>query len=93
MESHSVSTFYFAFLCWVFVAACGPSVVAGSRAGGHALVEACGLLTVAAPVVERRLSGTQASAVVALGTLCPVVGGISPDQGRSPGPLLWQADS
>ena len=31
MESHSISTFYFAFLCWVFVAACRLS-----------LVEACG---------------------------------------------------
>ena len=48
---------------------CGLSLVAGSRAGGYALVEVCGLLTRVAPVGERRLSGTQASAVVALGTV------------------------
>ena len=52
------------WLCWVFVAACGFSLVVGSW--GYSLVAIHGLIAVASLVVEEA-PGTRASVVVALG--------------------------
>ena len=43
--------FYF-WLCWVFVALCGLSLVAVS--GGYSLIEVCGLLIAVAYLVVKR---------------------------------------
>ena len=54
------------WLYWVFIAACGLSLVAGSE--GYSLVTVPGILIAAASLVaEHKLQGTQASAVVAHG--------------------------
>ena len=59
-----IKTFF--WLCWVFVAAWGFSLVAAS--GSYSLVAVHGLfIAVASLVVEHRLSGAWASGVVALG--------------------------
>ena len=52
------------WLCWVFVAACGLSLMAASR--DHSLVVMCGLLIVVASLVaEHRLPRAKASVVAA----------------------------
>ena len=48
----------YVWLCWVFVAAGGFSLVVES--GGHSLLVACGRLTVVASLVELELSGVRA---------------------------------
>ena len=75
------SVFFFLsfWLCWVFDAAHGLSLVAES--GGCSPVAVRGLLTVVASlVVEHGLQGMQASVVVAHGLSCPESCGIFPDQ-------------
>ena len=90
------------WLCWVFVAACGFSLVVGSW--GYSLVAIHGLIAVASLVVEEAL-GTRASVVVALGLqstgpvvvvhrfCCSEARGIFPDRAWNLCPLHWQADS
>ena len=54
------------WLCWVFVAACGFSLVVGSW--GYSLVAIHGLLiAMVSPVSEHSLEGTQASVAAACG--------------------------
>ena len=54
------------WLCWIFVAACWPSLLVVS--GGHPVVEVQGRLTVVASLVEQyRLQGAQAVVVMACG--------------------------
>ena len=82
-------------LCWVFVAACGLSLVGVSR--GCSLVAVCRLLTVVASLVsENGLYGAQApvaavprldctGSVVWMHRLsCSMACGIFPDQGSNP---------
>ena len=58
-----ISERLFFFLCWVFIAAQGLSLVVGSE--GYSLVAVLRLLTVVASLVaEHRLQGTWASVVV-----------------------------
>ena len=79
------------WLCWVFVAVCGLSLVqrvgatlhCGARATHCSGFCCCG----AQPV------GAQASVVVVQGLGCPLACGIFPEQGSNPCLLHWQADS
>ena len=58
--------FFFFWLCWVFVVAPGPSLVAASW--GYSLVAVCAhLIVVVSLVVEHRLLGARALVVVAPG--------------------------
>ena len=78
------------WLCWVFVAACGFSLVVGSW--GYSLVVIHGLIAVASLVVEEAL-GTRASVVVVHRFCCSEARGIFPDRAWNLCPLHWQADS
>ena len=49
MELYTYLFYFYFWLCWVFVAACGLSLAAGS--GGYSLVVRHGLLTVMASLV------------------------------------------
>ena len=67
--------FLYFWLCWVFVAECGLSLVV--KSGGSSLVEVHGLLIVVASlVVEWRLQGTWSSEVGVHWLTCPVACGI-----------------
>ena len=92
------------WLCWVFVAAQGLSLITVS--GGYSLVGVLRLLIeVASLAVEHGLQGTRASVVafprlqstgsivVAHGRSCFTACGIFPDQGLNPCLLHWQTDS
>ena len=91
------------WLCWIFVAARGLSLVALS--GVFSLAVVLGLLIAVASLTEHRLEGAQArqlplsgsrvqaSVVLAHGLSCPEACGILPEQGCNPCPLHWQADS
>ena len=81
--------FLYFWLCRVFVPACGLSLVAAS--GGHS-VAVCGVLIVAASLVEQGLQDV-GSAAVLQGLSCHMACGVFPDQGLNPCPLHWQADS
>ena len=54
---------YLFWLCWVFVAVHGLSLVVASR--GYSLAAVCGLLIVVASLVEHGLQGVQTSVVAA----------------------------
>ena len=96
--------FNFFWLCRVFVAVCGFSLVVANR--GYSLAVMHGrLITVASLVAEHGLYGMQASVttscmsckatgsvVVAHELSCPSVCGIFPNQGSNPYPLHWLAD-
>ena len=95
--------FYFS-LCWVFVAACGLSLVAAS--GGYSSLQCAGFslrwLLLLQSMDSRHAGfsscGTQAlegmgSVVVARGLSCFAACEIFPDQGSNTCPLPWQADS
>ena len=82
----------FFWLCWVFIALHGLSLVAASR--GYSLVEMCGLLfAVASLVAEQRLETMRASVVVAHGLSFPTACGIFLGQGSYSCPLCGQVDS
>ena len=83
--------FIYFWLCWVFVSARGLSLVAAS--GGHSSSRCAGL-SLSQPLSLRSTSSRRAgSAIVAHGPSCSAARGILPDQGSSPCPLHWQADS
>ena len=79
------------FGCAVFIAVCGLSVVAVSRATLHcgAGTSHCGGFS----CCEAQTSGAPASVVVVLGLSCSVTSGIFPDHESSSCPLHRQADS
>ena len=80
------------WLCCIFTAEHGLSLAGVS--GGHSLVAMCRLLTeVASLVVEHRLSGSWASAVLGHGLSCIMACGIFQDQGLNSCSLHWQVDS
>ena len=86
--------FYF-WLCWVFCASWvsvrGLSLVAAS--GGHSSSRCAGL-SLLRPLLLRSTSSRRAGSVaVAHGPTCSAACGIFPDQGSSPCPPHWQADS
>ena len=74
------------WVCWVFVAVRGLSLVAAS--GGHSSSRCAGL-SLSRPLLLRGAG----SVVVAHGLSCSAACGIFPDQGSNPCPLHWQADS
>ena len=80
--------FLYFWLCWVFIAVCGLSLVVTS--GGYSLGMVFGPpIAVASLVADHRFQSTQASALVAHGLSCLRACGIFPEQGLNP----WQADS
>ena len=91
------------WLHWVFIAACGLSLVMAS--GGYSslqyagfslqwllLLQNTGSRHTGSVVVVCRLQSA-GSVVVAHGLSCSAACGIFPDQGLNPSPLHWQADS
>ena len=79
------------WLCWVFVAVRGLSLVTTS--GGHSSSRCAGL-SLSRPLLWRRTGSRRTgSVVVAHGPSCSAECGILPDQGSNPCPLHWQADS
>ena len=71
--------FYFMYwLCWVFIVACGLSLVAARRL----------LIVVASVVAEHRLQGTWASEVAAHWFSGSTTCGVFLDQGWNPYPML-----
>ena len=84
------SYFYF-WLCWVFVSVWGLSLVAAS--GGHSSSWCVGL-SLSWPLLLRSTGSRCAgSVVVAHAPSCSVACGIFPDQGPNPCALHWQTDS
>ena len=79
------------WLRWVFVAARGLSLVAGS--GGYSSLWCAGFSLWWLLLLRSAGSGCVASVVVAHGLSCSAARGIFPDQGSNPCPLHWQADS
>ena len=80
--SHEKFFFYTFFFFWLhsaFIALCGLSLIAVSRA--YSFVAVPGLLTVVASLVDHRLQGLQASVVATHGLSCHVACGIFLDQG------------
>ena len=83
--------YLFLWLCWVFVSVRGLSPVAAS--GGHSSSRCAGL-SLSWPLLLRSTGSRRAgSVVVPHGPSCSAACGIFPDQGSSPCPLHWQADS
>ena len=83
--------FIYLWLCWVFVSARGPSLVAAS--GGHSSSRCAGL-SLSRPLLLRSTDSRRAgSVIVAHGLSCSAACGIFPDQGSNPCPLHRQADS
>ena len=70
------------WLCWVFTAAFGLSLVSVGR-----------LLAAAASLAAEHRLQRAGSVVVAHGLSRPAACGIFSDQGSNPCPLRWQADS
>ena len=83
--------FFSSWLCWVFVAACGLSLVVAS--GGYSLVAVRGPLTVVVFCCGAQGLGTWALVAAVHGLRCPAARGILLDQGSNSCPLRWQADS
>ena len=75
--------FFIYWLSWVFIAACGLSLVAV-----HGILTA-----VASLVTEHRLQSLRASGVVVHGLSCLVAYGYFSDQGSNLCLLHWQVDS
>ena len=100
--------FIYFWLRWVFLAACGLSLVAVSRGysllpcvASHCsgfslqwllLLRSTGSRHAGSVVVAHRLQSA-GSAVAAHGLSCFVACGTLPDQGLNPCPLHWQVDS
>ena len=96
--------FIYFWLHWVFIAACGLSLVAArgeatlrhsaqaSHCGGLSCCGAWALGMQASAFVAHGLQST-GSVVVVHGPNCSVACGILPDPGPNPCPLHWQADS
>ena len=85
--------FYFIilWLCWVFVSARGPSLVAAR--GGHSSSRCAGL-SLSRPLLLRSTGSRCAGSVImAHGPSCSAACGIFPVQDSNPCPLHWQADS
>ena len=80
--------FIYLWLCWVFVAVHGLSLVVEN--GGYSLVGCAGFSLWCFFCVALCV---QASVAVALGLSCSLARGIFPDQGLDLCPLNWQADS
>ena len=83
--------FIYLWLCWVFVSVRGLSPVAAS--GGHSSSRCAGLSPSRPLLLRSTVSRRAGSVVVAHGLSCSAACGIFPDQGSSPCPLHWQADS
>ena len=84
-------SFFFFWLCWVFVSVPGLSLVAAS--GDHSSSRCAGL-SPSRPLLLRSTGSRRAgSVIVAHGPSCSAACGILPDQGSNPCPLHWQADS
>ena len=83
--------FIYLWLCWVFVSARGPSLVAAS--GGYSSLQCTGL-SLSRPLLLRSTGYRRTgSVIVAHGPSRSTACGIFPDQGSNPCPLHWQADS
>lgn len=85
---------FFFWLCWVFAAVCsGLFLVAVSK--GYSVVAMGELLIWVASRCRTRALGRSSCSSRALEhrLSCPSSCGIFPDQGLSPSPLHWQADS
>ena len=83
--------FIYLWLCWVFIAAHGLSLVAAS--GGHSSSRCVGF-SLSRPLLLRSTGSRRAgSVIVAHGPSCSAACGIFPDQGLNLCPLHWQADS
>ena len=82
--------FIYFWLCWVFVAVHGFSLL--TVHGCYSLVLCSLLIGVAPPVLEHRLQSEGSEAVVH-GLSCPMACGIFLDQGLNLYPLQWLADS
>ena len=80
------------WLCLVFVAAWGLSLLPASR-GYSLVVVSRPPVVVASLVAEHRLWSVRVSAVITHRLSCPSVYGVFLDQGLNPSPLHWQADS
>ena len=91
LDFNFIYFFIYLWLCWVFVSAQGLSLVVAS--GGHSSSRCAGL-SLSRPLLLRSTGSRHAgSVVVAHGPSCSAACGIVPDQGSSPCPLHWQADS
>ena len=82
--------FLYLWLCWVFIAVRGLSLVIACR--GFPLVVVHGLLIAVASRCGAQTLGTQAQDLW-YRLSCPVACGIFPDHEVSPCPLHWQADT
>ena len=96
--------FIYFWLCWVFVATHGLSLVGASRGCSSLwcvgfswwllLLRSTGSsLGTGASVVVARGLWSAGSVVVAHGLSCSMACGIFPDRGSNPCPLHWQTDS
>ena len=88
--------FFFFFLIyfwmhWVFIAACGLSLVVAS--GGYSLLRWAGFSLQLLLLLWSTGSRHVGSVVVAHGLSCSMACGIFPDQGLNPCLLHWQVDS
>ena len=79
------------WLCWVFVAECGLSLVAAS--GGYSLLRRTGFSLRWLLLLWSTGSRCTGSVAVAQGLSCSAACGIFPDQGSNLCTLHWQADS
>ena len=79
------------WLCWVFAAVWGLSLVVAS--GGHSSWRCAGLSPSQPLPLWSTGSRRAGSAIVAHGPSRSAACGIFPDQGSNPCPLHWQADS
>ena len=83
--------FIYLWLCWVFVAVHGLSLV--EARGGHSSSRCAGL-SLSWPLFLRSTGSRRAgSVIVAHGPSCSAACGIFPDQGSNPCALHWQEDS
>ena len=83
--------FIYFWLCWVFVAARGLSLVVAR--GAYSLLRCPGFSLRWLLLLQSMNSRHVGSVVVVHGLGCSTARGIFPDQGLNPCPLHWQADS
>ena len=83
--------FIYFWLCWVFISVRGLPLVVAS--GGHSSSRCAGLSLLGPLLLRSTSSRCTGSVAVAHGPSCSTACGIFPDQGSSPCPLHWQADS
>ena len=84
-------SFFFLWLCWVFISVQGLSPVVAS--GGHSSSRCAGLSPSRPLLLWSTGSRRTGSAIVAHGPSRSAACGIFPDQGSNPCPLHRQADS